>query len=447
MRLAVLAAALGLTAAQNKPVCFPPVHTYIRLAWASQNDEFDQGRVIADYTNQQFRMTEGIEENRGPMEQDFYQDTLFFPKRGLMYQIFGQSWRDNRTWRCETHQIPNEPPRDPCFTPNGTQAPTNRIGSQTIVDNFFFSRQQNGHAPLNFHIQLTPGGVPYEQSAWNPMGHEVETYLDVNTTLPPNAFAVPSICPPATKTMTLEEVKATAAGHFFGAPRKAVRHAKRQVTGFQQAICIPPVNAVARRAWHDERTSFDTTIEYLDVPNKKARFTDQIFFQDGPNNRDDTEYVDMILDGNAGKIYRITQRGRDVNTRNCTVNTAIVHINDPCFTTNGTHQRTAVVAGSLNVDIFHANNTDRSGIEHYAIILMTQQGVPVQVHHYTPEQAPPNPRPSDHWVELFQDFNTTLPANAFAIPAICNQAGSFDLAALKSHPTLMRHVSSVAKFE
>eukprot|EP01012_Entosiphon_sulcatum_P060051 TRINITY_DN847_c0_g1_i1.p1 TRINITY_DN847_c0_g1~~TRINITY_DN847_c0_g1_i1.p1 ORF type:complete len:463 (+),score=102.73 TRINITY_DN847_c0_g1_i1:44-1432(+) len=456
-------AALGFAAfigadAQRKPVCVPPVHSFFRLAWHSQNDEFDRTRVYNNYQTQQFRFTDGIEQADGDRDEFSFLDSIYLPRKGLHYQITGPSWRDNSTWKCQTTSVPNEPIQDPCFTPNGTQAPTNRIGSNTLVDNFYWTRQDNGRAAVNSHIQITPAGVPVDLSHWNAMGHEVETFLDVNTTLPTDAFDVPSICPPPSpQTRRLSAAQARehpVIGRHFEpfAPttrRAAHKRAAPVVQGSQQSICVPPVNVLNRRAWHAERNTYARTVEYLDVPHQKARFTDRIFFENSPTDQE-VEYMDLILDGPNSKIYRITQRGNDSSTRNCTVNQGIVSIKNPCFTTNGTHQRSATIAGDLVVDIFFANNTDRSGIEHYAVILITQQGVPVQIHHNTPAHGfPQNPVPSDHWVELFEDFNTTLPGNAFAIPSICTGVAStpLDLPKLKTqHTGLMSRVLSVVNF-
>eukprot|EP01003_Olkasia_polycarbonata_P002006 NODE_1417_length_544_cov_100.351515_g1340_i0.p1 GENE.NODE_1417_length_544_cov_100.351515_g1340_i0~~NODE_1417_length_544_cov_100.351515_g1340_i0.p1 ORF type:complete len:134 (+),score=41.16 NODE_1417_length_544_cov_100.351515_g1340_i0:25-402(+) len=104
--------------------------------------------------------------------------------------------------KCTRVHIDNAPPKDPCFTQNGTHTHTDKIGGSLEVLNFFAEDHPDNRTPMFQHIQLVPingptgaiYGIPVKISYWNSFDHGEVIYKNYNTTFPVGIWTVPGIC-------------------------------------------------------------------------------------------------------------------------------------------------------------------------------------------------------------------------------------------------------------
>lgn len=95
----------------------------------------------------------------------------------------------------------------------------------------------------------------------------------------------------------------------------------------------------------------------------------------------------------------------------CEVSHDPVKVTDPCLTQNGTKIQQVTVGETLADDFM--GQDDHHGVQQYSRILITPTGIPVHATIWTS---------FDHNEMLFENFNNTVPSDAFAIPSICEHA-------------------------
>jgi len=180
------------------------------------------------------------------------------------------------------------------------------------------------------------------------------------------------------------------------------------------------VHKLDRLAWkHQANGRPDPTFErsriYADYDAGKYRMFDREALNPGPI---PVMFVyDYLIRQDEGKVYFVTALP-PFQRPNCTVATYNGDLKDPCLTTNGTYMHTDTVGGQggVTVDSFFAEERDpESPLEQYLHILITKTGVPVMVRHHEVV----NNDHYDHWVEVFENFNSTVPSTAFDVPDEC----------------------------
>jgi hypothetical protein len=420
MFTSLLVASLGASVAAQGPskqICLPPVHSADRYEWDNTRFVYARSREYIDFPNLKFHITGYDDRDENP-DFAFHNEMIIFAGDGQAkaYFITGEA---GGHLRCEERKYTGGTPHPPCWASNATRIEQSTIGNQLIVDDFYSEFQpdpRNKEYVVHDWIQVTKAGIPFVNAHWTRPGDaEVSSLFNVNTTVPSDAFDIPSICQNA--------VQSIVPVHSIEHARHTVRKgagAQPRVEG--QPVCLPKVHKLDRLAWkHDTQgrpdPSFERSRIYADYDAGKYRMLDRTAMSPGPIPIDVA--IDFLVRKDLNKVFFVTAIP-PFQRPNCTVATYNGDMKDPCLTNNGTYMHTDTVGGQggVVVDSFFAQVQEpESPLLQYLHILITKTGVPVMVRHH--EQV--NGDHYDHWVEVFENFNSTIPSNAFDVPDECNK--------------------------
>lgn len=411
-----MALTLAAGATAQKPICLPPVHSADHYAWDDVRMTYSRTREYMSFTDKKFHITGYADRDENP-EPAFHNELLILGgDNPVVYFIEGE---DRDHLRCEKRPYTGKP-EDPCWTTNATRQEQSIIGNQLVIDDFYSEQHpdpRNKDFVVNDWIQVTKAGIPFVDARWTKPGDsEVSSFFNVNTSVPSDAFDVPSIC-----TKAVENPKpVTSLDHARFLVRKGAGAVPRDQD--PTSICLPKVHKIDRLAWkHQANGRPDPTFErsriYADYDAGKYRMLDREALNPGP--RPVMFVYDYLIRQDLGKVFFVTALP-PFQRPNCTVATYSGDMKDPCLTNNGTYMHTDTVGGQngINVDSFYAAvHTPEDPLEQYLHILITKTGVPVMVRHHEVV----NNEHYDHWVEVFENFNSTVPTDAFEVPDECQK--------------------------
>jgi len=196
------------------------------------------------------------------------------------------------------------------------------------------------------------------------------------------------------------------------------------------SVCVPSPNSVQTESWDDQRNDFIDAVEILDVSANSFRRTDVAFADSHHHHRPNEFAQDMLVLASQQVTYIVQGIPGQNNTFHCQVIHGANTIKDPCFTHNGTKVETDVI-GTSTVDNFFGQD-DHHHVPVYSRIMITPTGIPVSLSTWSHMANQDS---------LFANFNTTIPANAFAVNPLCNHATTSTLTLaqyLKQHKVDLR---------
>eukprot|EP00996_Jenningsia_fusiforme_P003133 NODE_3940_length_890_cov_161.464923_g3628_i0.p1 GENE.NODE_3940_length_890_cov_161.464923_g3628_i0~~NODE_3940_length_890_cov_161.464923_g3628_i0.p1 ORF type:complete len:245 (-),score=60.77 NODE_3940_length_890_cov_161.464923_g3628_i0:154-825(-) len=199
MLLITLAVVLVAGGAQADRVCLPPQHTFFLHHTDTQAEESDIRQEFNDFTNDMYAWKQIVWRDHAPRGEELYHHTWLFPKMQTAYRYTFRREFHRNVSECFAYKIPPIAPRTPCFTSNATQQRQYTVGGTLLVDEFY----AEDHSPEESKFQIigvSPVGIPVEVIYWinrrggRPNDHGLETYHDVSTELPSDAFTVDAAC-------------------------------------------------------------------------------------------------------------------------------------------------------------------------------------------------------------------------------------------------------------
>jgi hypothetical protein len=196
----------------------------------------------------------------------------------------------------------------------------------------------------------------------------------------------------------------------------------------QQQVCVPTPNWMEVQLWSNTQLAYANQLQYLDVSADSYRATDVAVGGHGH----DAIVQDVLVLAAQSKIYITDGNPNDPKSYRCRVINQSGTVKDPCLSYNATKVSTDMV-GTEKVDQYFTQDS-HGGVPVFGRLLFLQTGVPVSFVQWTS---------FDHTEQLFLNFNQTLPADAFAIPSICNQAETATL----SPSELLKTYRLTGKFE
>jgi len=195
-------------------------------------------------------------------------------------------------------------------------------------------------------------------------------------------------------------------------------------------VCVPTPNWVQVQQWSNNFDGYTAQLQFLDVQNQLYRQTDIEFIEHHGHDRQFGQ--DIIVNAKEQKVYIIEGNPQNPNTWKCRVTPQTGTIKDPCLTYNATKISTDLI-GTEKVDNYYTEDSHH-GVKIYGRLLFTQTGIPVNFATWNNY---------GHNEQLFLDFNTTLPTNAFTIPTICNSATVVEMTSNE----LLKQYKLEAKFQ
>jgi hypothetical protein len=190
MKLSIVVALCVVGVALGTSVCVPTPNWVQVGSWVTVDNGFAQEIQFLDVATGFYRQTD-MEFFDNPFHStQIAQDVIVDSKAQKVYIIKGVP-QDPKSWSCEI--VPNEGTiMDPCLTYNATKISSNYIGTEK-VDNYYTEDSHHG-VKVYGRLLFTVEGLPVNYVTWNQLGHNEQLFLNFNTTLPTDAFAIPSIC-------------------------------------------------------------------------------------------------------------------------------------------------------------------------------------------------------------------------------------------------------------
>mmetsp|Transcript_119051 Transcript_119051/g.167354 ORF Transcript_119051/g.167354 Transcript_119051/m.167354 type:complete len:227 (+) Transcript_119051:20-700(+) len=177
---------------------------------------FDESEEYFDRPGRQYRYREIVREAGG---KSVFNDVIIKAKERKMWTITGKQGGGSVNCTVATSRMPDP---YPCTLSNATRRGSVTVAGN-IVTNVFFEDRSFRKGAMEYEELLITADVaaPVARRAFFENAGEVsEFYFDYSTTLPPDAFVVPGICPQSepTEVVDEEEMKRRYPGvaHMFG---------------------------------------------------------------------------------------------------------------------------------------------------------------------------------------------------------------------------------------
>eukprot|EP01003_Olkasia_polycarbonata_P006101 NODE_624_length_775_cov_129.747934_g559_i0.p1 GENE.NODE_624_length_775_cov_129.747934_g559_i0~~NODE_624_length_775_cov_129.747934_g559_i0.p1 ORF type:complete len:226 (+),score=40.49 NODE_624_length_775_cov_129.747934_g559_i0:2-679(+) len=189
------------------------------------------------------------------------------------------------------------------------------------------------------------------------------------------------------------------------------------VAGQGKPICFPPEHHMYVHHISTGRAEADVRHEYNSFTQNMFAFRQLEWRDHAPDEEHDYHHVWIYPSNGTAYVYT-HQTTPGHNTTSCDIfSIPSETVRDPCFTQNGTHQRTYTVGGVLTVDVFYGEEHTHRG-DYHGIMGVTPgfpRGIPVE---HTSWVTQPG-QGSRHAFETFHDVNITLPDGVFFLNSVC----------------------------
>ena len=190
----------------------------------------------------------------------------------------------------------------------------------------------------------------------------------------------------------------------------------------QVQICLPPQHSFFLHHIDSLHEEADLRQEFNDFTNEMFARRIVIWADHRPADELDYHHIWIYPSNQTAYVFTFRHGPFQNETACSSYKIPPIRPRDPCFTTNGTHQRTYTIAGVKVDSFYHEENTQEES--RHGIIGVTATGIPVEASYWIIRNGD---RPNENGMETFHDVVASVPKDAFFLNAECSRLQARDL--------------------